>query len=98
MLWYSNVITHDSSSLDVAGATSDPQTYYEKVSVRECMLFLIREIRGNHRATNSMNARRWVDAMRMAEMAFQNEEMHIDESSSNSSEHSDHLIKVIQKR
>ena len=78
VLWYSNVITHDTSSLDVAGATSDPQAYYGKVSVRGCMLFLIREIqRGNHRATNSMNVRRWTDAMRMAEMAFQNEEMHI---------------------
>lgn len=88
VLWYSNVITHDSSSLDVA-ATSDPQAYYGKVSVRECMLFLIREIeQGNHRATNSMSASRWVDSMRMAEMAFQNEDMHIDESSS-SSESSD---------
>jgi len=48
------------------------------------MLFLIREIqRGNHRATNSMNVTRWVGA---AGMAVQNEEMHIDESSSSSSE------------
>jgi hypothetical protein len=60
------------------------------LSVRECMLFLIREIqRGNHRATNPMNATRWVGAAGTAAMAVPNEEMHIDKSSSSSSEPSD---------
>jgi hypothetical protein len=88
VLWYSNIISHETSSSDVAPGISNPLEYHDKVSVRECFLFFAQEIqKGDHKATNTMNAREWVG---MRSKALRIENFHIDEpSSSDNDNHSD---------
>ena|SRR5271154_2002399 len=59
-LWYSNVIHHNTRAQPVAGANAPAAAYRDRVSLKECFLFLGPEIQaGRWQANNPMAADEW---------------------------------------
>lgn len=89
VLWHSPVILHDTQSRRVPGPSgrgqdlSNPALYRQRVSLRECFLFLIDLACGEKTAMNTMKLNTWVVGQ---DFKFDQHDYVSDESPSSSSE------------
>ncbi|KAH8805001.1 hypothetical protein F5884DRAFT_754579 [Xylogone sp. PMI_703] len=60
-LFYSDIILHSTSSEEVPGPNPQPEDFRNTVSLRECMLYIGREIQnGNWPLANTMTINQWI--------------------------------------
>jgi hypothetical protein len=79
VLWYSNVIRHNTCSVDVGEDEHQIQEYWQQVSLRECFLYFGAEIQSRrYKADNPMAEHQWIGRA----WDIRDDSDHLDESTS----------------